>query len=113
MTKPPYSPVRQGPTLLYYFQTYILGGATPKAAAARLTDEINTGKLEVPGLEPGWRLQPSVKPRRPRLSRSRSQYQLDVIINGTRTDAGKFYARLLQHTTFSSTPSTCTFKADR
>jgi hypothetical protein len=94
MTEPSYSPRRHGPTLLYYFQSYVQEGATPQAAAARLTDEIKTGKIEVrPALPPEWRLQPSAKPRRPRLSRSHPLYGLSVIVNGTRTDAGNFYGR--------------------
>jgi hypothetical protein len=62
--KPPYSPEHRGPTLLFIFQDYVLRGATPEEATARLTNEIETGEREVPELKPGWRLEPK-RARRP------------------------------------------------
>jgi hypothetical protein len=74
MTKPPYNPPGQGPTLLYIFQSYLPeGGGAPEAvaereaAAARLTLEYEDGKIECPGLKPGARLEPKEGLRLPRL----------------------------------------------
>jgi hypothetical protein len=122
MTKPPYNPPGQGPTLLYIFQSYLPeGGGAPEAvaereaAAARLTLEYEDGKIECPGLKPGARLEPKEGLRLPRLvtvvsvedgittrikvpSETEFYYgppRLDVVdVDGTRTPAENFYGRL-------------------
>jgi hypothetical protein len=123
MTKPPYNPPGQGPTLLYIFQSYLPeGGGAPEAvaereaAAARLTREYEDGKIEVgPALKPGARFVPKAGPRLPRLvadvrvedgittrikvpSETEFYYgppRLDVVdVDGTRTPAENFYGRL-------------------
>jgi hypothetical protein len=110
MTSPPaYRPPKDGPTLLWWFQAYIVKEElSPEAAAAWLTEEINTGKLDVPGLKPGWRLEPVEGERRPKLivdkdagtktaSKTEFSYgppRLDVVdADGNRTSAAELYAR--------------------